>query len=45
MNKKVTAQRGITLIALVITIIIMVILAGVVINMTVGENRHINKSK
>lgn len=31
-------QRGITLIALIITIIIMLILAGVVINLTIGEN-------
>ena len=31
-------QKGITLIALVITIIILLILAGVVINLTLGEN-------
>lgn len=31
-------ERGITLIALIITIIIMLILAGVVINLTIGEN-------
>lgn len=31
-------QQGITLIALIITIIIMLILAGVVINLTIGEN-------
>lgn len=31
-------QKGITLIALIITIILMLILAGVVINMTFGEN-------
>ena len=40
MNKKINAQKGITLIALVITIVITVILAGVAINMTVGENRN-----
>ena len=31
-------QNGITLIALIITIIIMLILAGVVLNVTIGEN-------
>ncbi len=31
-------QRGITLIALIITIIIMLILSGVVINLTIGKN-------
>ena len=31
-------QRGITLIALVITIVILIILAGVAINLSVGEN-------
>lgn len=31
-------EKGITLIALIITIIIMLILAGVVINLTIGEN-------
>lgn len=32
------AQRGITLIALIITIILMLILAGVMLNLTIGEN-------
>ena len=32
------SQRGITLIALVITIIVLLILAGVTINLTLGEN-------
>ena len=36
---------GITLIALVITIIVLLILAGVSIAMLTGENRIINKSK
>ena len=31
-------QRGITLIALVITIVVLIILAGVAINLTIGEN-------
>ena len=34
-------ERGITLIALVITIIVLLILAGVTINLTLGQNRHI----
>ena len=38
-------QNGITLIALVITIIVMLILAGVVISMVVGDNGIITKSK
>ena len=35
-------EKGITLIALVITIIILLILAGISIAMLVGENRNIN---
>ena len=38
-------QRGITLIALVITIIILIILAGVAINLTLGERGISNKAK
>ncbi len=38
-------QKGITLIALVITIVILIILAGVAINLTVGENGIFNKAK
>ena len=38
-------QRGITLIALVVTILIMIILAGVTINLTVGENGIFSKAK
>ena len=34
-------ERGITLIALVITIIVLIILAGVSIHMLTGQNRHI----
>lgn len=37
-------NRGITLIALVITIIVLLILAGVSIAMLTGENRNINAS-
>ncbi len=38
-------QKGITLIALVVTIVILIILAGVAINLTVGENGIFNKAK
>ena len=38
-------KRAITLISLVITIVILVILAGVAINLTVGENGLLNKAK
>ena len=38
MKIKNTKNKGITLIALIITIIIMLILAGVVLNLTIGEN-------
>lgn len=38
-------RRGITLISLVITIIILIILAGITINLTIGENGIFNKSK
>lgn len=38
-------QRGVTLIALIITILIVVILAGVTINLTVGENGIFSKAK
>jgi len=38
-------NKGITLIALVITIIVLLILAGVSIAILMGDNRVINKSK
>jgi len=38
-------NKGITLIALVITIIVLLILAGVSIATLMGDNRVINKSK
>ena len=40
-----TKQNGITLIALVITIIVLLILAGVTIATLMGDNRNINKSE
>lgn len=41
----VSAQKGITLIALVITIIIMLILAGIVLTLTIGEHGILNIAK
>ena len=44
-NKLKKGQKGITLIALVITIIVLLILAGVTINTLTGDNRNIETSK
>ena len=44
-ERKVKQAKGITLIALVITIIVLLILAGITISMIIGENRNINKSR
>ena len=44
-RKKSMGNEGITLIALVVTIIILLILAGVTINMVLGQNGLIQKSK
>ena len=38
-------EKGITLIALVITIIVLLILAGISISMLTGQNRNTNKSR
>ena len=38
-------QKGITLISLVITIVVLIILAGVAINMTLGENGIFTKAQ
>lgn len=38
LNEKYIEEQGITLIALVITIIVMLILAGISLNLTIGEN-------
>ena len=43
-KRKLKGTEGITLIALVITIIILLILAGASIAMLTGENRNINPS-
>lgn len=45
MRKKLKNQKGITLIALVITIIILIILVGVSINSIIGENGIITRAK
>lgn len=42
---KIKKEKGITLIALIITIILMLILAGVVISLTIGNNGLIEKTK
>ena len=44
MNFKIKKEKGITLIALVITIIVLLILAGVTIATLTGDNRTNNKS-
>ena len=41
-NKK---QSGITLVALVVTIVVLLILAGVSINLVLGENGLITQAK
>ena len=38
-------EKGITLIALVITIIVLLILAGVVINLTIRRTRNIKQGR
>jgi len=43
MNKRI--ESGITLIALVVTIVVLLILAGASIAMLIGENGIITKSK
>ncbi len=45
MEKQKNKQKGITLIALVVTIVVLIILAGVSINMLVGENGIINMAQ
>ena len=45
MKKKMTGQKGITLVALVVTIVVLLILAGVTINLVIGQNGLINRAK
>ena len=44
-NLKIEREKGITLVALVITIVVLIILAGIAISMTVGENGIFIKAK
>ena len=45
MKKQMLKEKGITLIALVVTIVVLLILAGVSINLILGQNGLISKSK
>ena len=45
MKKTLKKQKGITLIALVVTVIVLIILAGVSISLVLGENGIVNKAK
>lgn len=45
MGHKTMSINGITLISLIITVILLIILAGVVINLSIGENGLFNKAK
>lgn len=44
-KKQSNNSKGITLIALVITVIVMLILAGVSLNATIGDNGIITKAQ
>lgn len=44
-NKRISREKGITLIALVITIIVLIILAGVTITLVLKDNGILNSSK
>ena len=43
MLNKVREEKGITLVVLIITIIVLLILAGVTLNMVIGENGILEK--
>ena len=45
MKRHIQIEKGITLIALIVTIIILLILAGIVINLTLGDNGLFTMSK
>lgn len=45
MKQKLKENKGITIISLVVTIIVLMILAGITINMVVGKNNIINTTK
>ena len=38
-------NRGITLIALIVTIIVLILLAGVTLNLLMGDNGILNRAK
>ncbi len=42
---KIKSEKGITMVSLVVTIIVLIILAGVSINVTIGDNGLITKAK
>ena len=44
-NKRILKERGITLIALVVTIVVLLILAGVSLNAVFGQDGIIQKAK
>ena len=44
-TNKLMSNTAITLIALIITIIVLLILAGITLNMVMGDSRNICKSK
>lgn len=44
-TNKIAMQKGITLIALVVTIVVLLILAGVSINLVLGDKGIISKAK
>ena len=44
-NGKIKNSKGITLVALVVTIIVLIILAGISINLVLGENGIITRAK
>lgn len=44
-NVEINFSKGITLISLIVTVIILIILAGVTISLTIGENGIITKAK
>lgn len=45
MRRKLQSQKGITLVALVVTIIVLIILAGVSISLVLGDNGIVTKAK
>ena len=43
--RKITRNRGITLVALVVTIVVLIILAGITLTLVLGQNGIVNKAK